>query len=138
MVKAKPLVICGLLLSTPIDGARARADSSQGSAVTPAQSVKETPVTLSTVDSSNGIDSSEARAIAEAYFSREYGACGGPGAARRKRRTWVFPLSFGVSGEKLRETIEWTPREADSEASRVGLDLRVGSDPVSRSDPSAK
>jgi len=60
---------------------------------------------LADVDPSNGIDEAEARAIAEEYFGQEYGDCGGPDEPRRTGRTWVFTILFGLTGEKLKESI---------------------------------
>ena len=97
----KRSVHIGILLVAWIADASAWA----GDATKNATAGSESAVPFAAVDPSDGIDASEARAIADEYFAQEYGSCGGAGTLRRRGRTWVFSILFGLKGEKLKETI---------------------------------
>jgi len=97
----KRSVHISMLLVVWIANASARA----GDATKNATADSESAVPFAAVDPSDGIDASEARAIADEYFAQEYGSCGGSSTLRRRGRTWVFSVLFGLTGEKLKETI---------------------------------
>jgi hypothetical protein len=57
------------------------------------------------IDFANGIDASEAELIAGAYFSMEFGVCGGPEKPSDGGAEWVMHPRVGVTGQALSEFI---------------------------------
>jgi hypothetical protein len=57
------------------------------------------------IDFTSGIDASEARFIAGAYFSMEFGACGGLEKPKDGGAEWVMHPRIGVTGQALSDFI---------------------------------
>jgi hypothetical protein len=57
------------------------------------------------IDFTNGIDASEAEFIAGAYFSMEFGACGGLEKPTDAGAEWVMHPRIGVAGQPLSDFI---------------------------------
>lgn len=72
------------------------------------------------VDATDGIDRSEADAIARAYYYANFPACGGAGEPQSEGRLWVIPVSIGYAGtptdpifiDKQTGAVAWRDRTA--------------------------
>lgn len=53
---------------------------------------------LEIADVADGVDATEARALAEACFSMSEGQCGGLWSMRREGRWWIFETAVGPAG----------------------------------------
>jgi hypothetical protein len=53
---------------------------------------------LEAADVANGIDATEAQALAQAFFLKNKGLCGGLGSMRREGRWWIFETAEGPRG----------------------------------------
>lgn len=82
------------------------------------------------IDFANGIDASEAEFIAGAYFSMEFGVCGGPEKPSDGGIEWVMHPRVGVAGQSLSDFIRVDKRtgavrygSGPSTEARVAIDF---------------
>ena len=69
--------------------------------------LKQMDSELRNVDSANGIDADEARAIAGVYMAEYLGiGCGAPGQAVLRNQIWIVGLRVGYAGTATGETIQ--------------------------------
>ncbi|MDQ8183829.1 hypothetical protein [Pelagicoccus sp. SDUM812005] len=60
---------------------------------------------LKFIDPSDGIDEKEASILADAFFYKFYGACGGTSLKNETDKHWEFDILFGFAAEKLKNPL---------------------------------